>query len=325
MEERKSRRVAILGWALIILVPLLFLFVIAEFVLRLIPPDPSILLGIIATTDDARGYALKPNSQALSRGLHDPVPEPIFWQVNEDGIRSDRPIATKGARFRILTYGDSETFGWSVQLEDTWQRRMETIDDRIEVLNLGVPGYNAENVADHMELTAPELDPDLIIYLLHKNDFYEPLSVSPTLSRSEIYVHLRMGIYALGAERRHAWRNTPEGYRFVATQIRKMLELSMRIDVPFIIAFRHWEYHGVLDSNFWGDDTFERAAALARSPGYGAEVVNIEPVVGDFPRRDHHLTEAPNLALADYLCEVLSGFPDNDCYWSGWLAGQRTE
>ncbi len=298
----------------------MILIVIGEIVLKLIPPDPRVLLDIVTETNDARRYMLKPNSRATFWGFYDPMPQPISWQVNEDGIRSDRPIEDKGKQFRILTYGDSETFGWSVQLEDTWQRRMEAIDDRIQVLNLGVPGYNVENVADHMELTASHLDPDLIIYLFHKNDFYQPLSISPILSRSELYVHLRMGIYALGTKRRHAWRRTPEAYRFVAAQIGRMLEVSERINVPFIIVFRHWKYNGVMENESWGDDAFERAAALPRSPVFSAEVVNIEPAVKEFPRRDYHLIEPAQQALAGYLCETLSGVPDNGCYWSGSAA-----
>lgn len=317
MNKREPKRVAILGWALIITLPLVILCVIGEIVLRLIPPDPRVLLNIVTETNDARRYTLKPNSRATFRGFHDPMPQPISWQVNEHGIRSDRTIEDKGKRFRILTYGDSETFGWSVQLEDTWQRRMEANDRHIQVLNLGVPGYNVENVADHMEQTASHLDPDLIIYLFHKNDFYEPLSISPILSRSELYVHLRMGIYAFGAKDRHAWRNTPEANRFVAAQIRRMLEVSKRIDVPFIIAFLHWKYNGVMDSEFWGDDALERATALPRSPVFSAEVVNVEPAVKAFPRRDNHLIEPAQRALADYLCEILSGNSDNGCSWSG--------
>lgn len=317
MGKQKSNRIAVLGWTLIVLLPSLLLFAIGEIVLRLIPPDPQVLLDIVTETSDARRYILKPNSRTTFRGFYDPMPQPISWQVNEDGIRSNGPIENKGERFRILTYGDSETFGWSVQFKDTWQRRMEAIDDRMQVLNLGVPGYNIENVADHMELTAPPLEPDLIIYLFHKNDFYEPLSVSPILSQSELYVHIQIAIYALSAGRRHAWRKTPEAYRFVSAQIRRMLEVSKRINVPFIIAFRHWKYRGILDKKFWGDDALESATSLPRSDVFSVKVVNIESAVEEFPRLDYHLIEPAHRALAAYLCEFLSGSANSGCHWSG--------
>ncbi len=312
-----ARRVTILGWALIILVNLLFVLGIGEIALRLVPPNPRTLLDIVERTDDSRPYRLQPNTQTSFLGFSDPMPHPITWQINDHGIRADRAIADKNGRFRILTYGDSETFGWSVQLEDTWQRRMEAIDDRIQVLNLGIPGYNAENVAEHMELTAPALNPDLIMYLFHKNDFYDSLSISPVLSKSELYVHLRMAIYALGADRRHAWRRSPEAYRFVASQIERMLAVAKRIDVPFVIAFRHWKYRGVMEREYWRNDALALASALPRTPKFSAEAVNIEPVVEPFPRRDNHLTEPAQEALAIQLCEFLSGVPDNGCYWSG--------
>ena len=264
-------------------------------------------------TEDPRGYVLRPRAQAVSRGLYDPVPTPIRWQINAAGMRSDRPLAKTG-RFRVLTYGDSEAFGWSVQLEDTFQHRMEALDPRVEVLNLGVPGYNAENVADHMEITAPALDPDVVIYLFHKNDFYAPFRVNPLLSRLEIYVHLRFALYALGVNDRHAWRDTNAGHRFVAEQIGRMADLCLRMDAPLIIAFLHWRYRNVLESDVLREYVFQEAESVAPFAGRGALVTNVEPIRNRYELRDEHFAEAAHRALAQRFCEILGGGGDGSCF-----------
>ena len=313
----KRKQISILGWALIIAINFVLISGLAEIILRIIPPDPQSLTNIVTQTDDFRPFVLKPNSQSAFHGFSDPLSDPILWQINEDGIRSDQPIKNKSNRFRILTYGDSETFGWSVNLENTWQRHMEKIDENIEVINLGIPGYNVKNVADHMKHTAPDLKPDLIIYLFHKNDFYESFSITPVLSKSELYIHLRMAFYVLNSKKRHAWRKSSEGQKFVSSNIKRMLSIAEELDVPIIFAFRHWKYHDFINNKYWDMNELEKARALPRSLNFSAEVVNIEPVVDNFPRRDAHLTEPAQIALANYLCEYLSGNDSNGCTWSG--------
>ena len=314
------KKISILGWIVIITINLVLISGLTEIVLRIIPPDPYSLINIVTQTNDSRPFVLKPHAQSAFYGFSDPLSEPIIWKINKDGVRSDQPIKNKDSQFRILTYGDSETFGWSVRLEDTWQRHMEQIDESIEVINLGIPGYNVKNVADHIELTAPNLKPDLIIYLFHKNDFYESFAISPILSKSELYIHLRMAFYVLNSNKRHAWRKSPEGQKFVASHIKRMLKTAKELDVPIIFAFRHWKYHDFIDNEFWKTNDLEKARALPRSLNFSAEIVNVEPVVDDFPRRDAHLIEPAQVALAKYLCKFLSGVENNSCTWSGGYA-----
>jgi hypothetical protein len=204
-----------------------------------------------------------------------------------------------------------------VNLEDTWQRQMEKIDENIEVINLGVPGYNVKNVADHIKLTAPDLKPDLIIYLFHKNDFYESFSITPILSKSELYIHLRMAFYILNSKKRHAWRKSAEGQKFVSSNLMRMLDTAEELDIPIVIAFRHWKYHDFIHDEYWESNDLKIARSLPRSSNFSTEIVNIEPVVDDFPRRDAHLTEPAQIALAKYFCNYLSGDDNNGCVWSG--------
>lgn len=127
-----------------------------------------------------------------------------MWQVNAQGIRADRQVAAVPADPRVLIYGDSEAFGWSVNLEDTFQRVIERAVSGSELVNLGVPGYNIREVALHVERTAAALRPDLLIYLVHPNDFEPPMTrVSEVLLSSELMRRVLFAYVMLVVEERN--------------------------------------------------------------------------------------------------------------------------
>src|SRR5689334_10922314 len=166
--------------------------VLLEVALRFVRPDVGLLLRLVVPTEDGDSYVLAPDARVTFEGLVEPLPGPVVWQVNAQGLRDDRATAPKGGRFRVAVYGDSEAFGWSVALADTFEKRMEAIDDRVEVLNLGVPGYNVTDVADQIARTTPALDPDLVLYVVNNNDSEKPYRISPIASRSYLYLWARV-------------------------------------------------------------------------------------------------------------------------------------
>ena len=98
-------------------------------------------------------------------------------RINSSGFRGpDFPNRTLG-RGRILLVGDSYTFGSGVNEEDTLgaQLARELADRGIQtdVLNLGVPGYTAKNVARIVETHVGPLEPDLVLYVFFANDILE--------------------------------------------------------------------------------------------------------------------------------------------------------
>jgi hypothetical protein len=77
-------------------------------------------------------------------------------------------------RFRIIVVGDSLTYGYGVRSEETYPSQIEaTLKKKfsVEVLNLGVSGYQSEDVLKIVREYIPLLQPDLIIYGVCLNDF----------------------------------------------------------------------------------------------------------------------------------------------------------
>ncbi len=88
-------------------------------------------------------------------------------ETNNIGIRDyDVEPGTRGD-IRVVVLGDSYTYGWGVDLQDTWVKRLEARfreqGRNIEFLNLGRPGACPKDYAMLAERALPLLKPDLVI------------------------------------------------------------------------------------------------------------------------------------------------------------------
>jgi hypothetical protein len=123
-------------------------------------------------------YGLKPGAAGTFGGSG------VVYHVNEDGFRDrsyQRP-KPEGA-FRILVLGDSVAFGYGVELDDTFPKRLERHLDslsaragggRVEVLNLAVGGYNPYIEAALLDDVGAGWEPDLVLVQFCINDLNDP-------------------------------------------------------------------------------------------------------------------------------------------------------
>lgn len=128
-------------------------------------------------------YRLRANANVE---LLDPFAPPAArersrWSVhtNERGFRTPAftEDKTPGTR-RIAVLGDSSTFGWGVEEFQTYPQRLgaalakrwDVDPARVEVINLGVPGYSTFQGRVLLERTALALAPDAIVWSYLSND-----------------------------------------------------------------------------------------------------------------------------------------------------------
>lgn len=106
-------------------------------------------------------YELEPNSPGFT---------------NDAGFRDLARSPTKPPGvYRIAVIGDSVTMQGALAFEDLYvtrlQRRLDgAFPGRVEVLNHGITGYNAEQEAALLERAALGYDPDLVVWQFHDND-----------------------------------------------------------------------------------------------------------------------------------------------------------
>ena len=104
---------------------------------------------------------------------------------NENRFRRTTPFPEKKAgTFRVIVVGDSLTYGDGIDGRWTYpavlERRLRD-DFNIEILNLGIRGWNSEDILGVIETWMPKLNPDLVIYGVCLNDFL------PANEKQEVY------------------------------------------------------------------------------------------------------------------------------------------
>lgn len=125
-------------------------------------------------------YELRPGTRGEFMG------QPL--SINSFGMRDrERTLKKTPGMFRVVTLGDSHTFGWGVRQEEAYPAVLEELlkskdqGRQFEVMNLGVPGYNAVQEVHAFSLKAKELSPDLVIinFVLNDMDLPNFLAIPP--------------------------------------------------------------------------------------------------------------------------------------------------
>lgn len=109
-------------------------------------------------------FGLRPGLRTTVRATGD-----VAYEINADGFR-DRPFPREvpARHFRVLALGASITFGWGVSASEIYPERLEQLlagraETTVDVLNLGVNGYNAYNQAALLADVGVAYEPDLVL------------------------------------------------------------------------------------------------------------------------------------------------------------------
>lgn len=145
--------------------------------------------------------------------------------VNEAGWRGPElsRVRADPRILRIVCIGDSHTFGWGVGVEEAFpavlarlhaERHPESAP--LEVINLGVPGYNTAQEVASLEYKGLEYEPDLVVLFACRNDaglanFIRVQENPFTLRRSYLYDFLLTQIRILVRAERFTNRDTGRG------------------------------------------------------------------------------------------------------------------
>jgi lysophospholipase L1-like esterase len=161
-----------IGWAnsLIFMVALFISTILAEGLLRIVDAPMSLpILKDMTRPSDVLGYQLVP----LLRDRR--------IEINSHGLRDkehswEKPEGSK----RLLGIGDSFTFGYRVDLDDTYLKQLEPRLNRYgnkwEVINAGVTGYSMWQYLAYFNHYGYRYEPDLVTIGVYFDDFYgDPL------------------------------------------------------------------------------------------------------------------------------------------------------
>jgi len=107
--------------------------------------------------------------------------ENVSYRINADGLNQieNYPLFKNKDVFRIVTIGDSFTFGQNVNTEDNYPSQLQELLNKnvfchnikkFEVLNLGVPGYDIQYTIERLRNRGIKYNPDLVVWLLIPDD-----------------------------------------------------------------------------------------------------------------------------------------------------------
>lgn len=145
------------------------------------PVAGAVLMGaggledLLHKTDALLFFALRPNTTVKWQGAE--------VTTNSLGLRG-REVEPKSEReFRVLSLGESSTFGAQVADDETYSARLEQLlqaadrSRRYTVINAGVSGYTSFQSLKYLEHLGLKLKPDLVLFYHEANDFL-PAEVS---------------------------------------------------------------------------------------------------------------------------------------------------
>lgn len=131
-------------------------------------------------------YEHKPNTiQSLAPDLIENLGYPsgtkIRYTINSDGLnqipdyKTDKPEGV----YRIVTLGDSYTFGENVNTEDNYPSQLEKkLNENLkckniksfQILNLGMEGYDISYAVERYKLRGQKYNPDLVLWFIIDGD-----------------------------------------------------------------------------------------------------------------------------------------------------------
>lgn len=114
-------------------------------------------------------FELRPGSVVMAE---------VEYRVNAEGLRGGETSIGKPAGVRrVVVLGDSIAFGYWVASEDGFPHQLEAMlnlagapEDRIEVLNFGVPGYNLDQEIEVLRTKVFAFSPDVVVLAFCLND-----------------------------------------------------------------------------------------------------------------------------------------------------------
>jgi lysophospholipase L1-like esterase len=173
-----------------------------------------------------------------------------IYKINSKGYRDYEFSENKDPnKKRIIMMGNSCTFGWKVDLEDTYSKRLEKLlnqdlpEPKFEVINAGMTGYSTYQGLRLLKREILKLHPDIVIISYGWNDMcasqrldkeqkFPPqwiLDLDDFLSHSKFYSFLKFEIMTSIKSKRNSINNSKLVYRVSIEDYLNNLEQMAKI------------------------------------------------------------------------------------------------
>jgi len=178
---------------ILVLFSIIFSILSIEAVLGLLSPDREEFHLSIKDCEENKIYNIFKGTSAIR---YDLKPGCSLWwcEINRFGFRSEEPDSEKK---QIIFLGDSVVFGNGLEEGNTLPQNLEKSlqDSDLQVLNLGVPGYNTQQYYLFLKEKLSFLNPSILIVGCTLNDDSPSLIIKLDNNDRKLYVISYPDIY----------------------------------------------------------------------------------------------------------------------------------
>lgn len=182
MKIHKSIFFIIIILQILVIVSLSYFFIVNFYkspnFKKSIPPGDW---EMITTPSGSLRFFYEPISNSVKKYRLEGVKGEIENEINNNTLkdRYDYSYEKEDNVFRIVTLGDSFTYGYNVSTNKIWPEILEDKlnkgkckeDVKFEVINLGVAGYDIQYALERFNRRGSAYDPDLVVWMVLDNDF----------------------------------------------------------------------------------------------------------------------------------------------------------
>ncbi len=153
---------------------------IGELAIRALYKDQMVLFPRYHTSAEYGEFTIR-RTRPNMKFKHTSVDGKFFFKTNNKGFRSDEDIDydKEADEIRVLCLGDSHTFGYEVNQEETYahiiEERLKAQGLKATAINTGVSGFSTAEQLVLLENEGIKYDPDYVVIGLYSNDFSDNL------------------------------------------------------------------------------------------------------------------------------------------------------
>jgi hypothetical protein len=173
MTRKRLLKIALHGTLITVLS-----LIVVEVTLSILDPwgskffDDLVALKNVSQVDSKRGYILPAGHYQFSH-----------WSVTELENGTRNVPANAGGKCQVVFVGDSMTWGYGVNDNETWVNLLAAALPEINAVNAGLYGYSSANIRDTM-IDFPSAD--ILVYLIIQDDHKEKATLIRESRRSAI-------------------------------------------------------------------------------------------------------------------------------------------
>jgi lysophospholipase L1-like esterase len=155
--------------------------------------------SVISSSGGMLKFFYEPKANTIDK-VNEWIPIKATYTINSDSLneRFDYTVAKPKGTYRIISLGDSYTYGLYVNTKDNYSEKLEDLlnnnltcknINKFEVINLGVHGYDIEYSVERFRIRGEKYNSDLVLWLL-KND--DVIQYNELMLKKEYFYYKKM-------------------------------------------------------------------------------------------------------------------------------------